>query len=124
MSIAIDSVNLRFTAAGQGSLMVIRRLLRAILIPLALYAVSGAAASYFVWHAYNGSRGLKAKEDCRQRIEALSGQLNGLKDERASWERRLRMMVSESIDRDLLEEQARATLGRVHKDELVFFFRK
>ena len=104
--------------------MVIRRRLRAVLIPLALYAVSGSAASYFVWHAYNGSRGLKAKEEYRQKIEDLSARLNSLKDEREGWERRVSMMAAETIDRDLLEEQARVMLGRVQKDELVFFFRK
>ena len=102
--------------------MVIRRRLRAVLIPLALYAVSGSAASYFVWHAYNGSNGLKAKEEYRQKMEGLSARLNILKEEREGWERRVSMMAADTIDRDLLEEQARVTLGRVQKDELVFFF--
>ncbi len=104
--------------------MVIRRRLRAVLIPLVLYAVSGACASYFVWHAINGSRGLKTKEEYRLRIDALTTQLHGLQDERAGWERRVRMMSAESLDQDLLDEQARVTLGRVHKDELVLFYRK
>ena len=103
--------------------MVKRRRVRAILIPLVLYAVSGAAASYFVWHAYNGSRGLKAKEEYRVKIEGLSTHLNSLQDERIGWERRVRMMGADSLDRDLLEEQARVTLGRVHKDELILFYR-
>ena len=104
--------------------MVIRRRLRAILIPLALYAVSGSAGSYFVWHAYNGSRGLKAKEEYRQKIAELTTRLHAVQDERAGWERRIAMMSAESIDRDLLEEEARVTLGRVQKDELVLFLKK
>lgn len=102
--------------------MVIRRRLRAVLIPLVLYALSGSAASYFVWHAYNGSRGLKAKEEYRVQIASLTNQLHGLQDERAAWERRIRMMTADSIERDLLEEEARVELGRVQKDELVVFF--
>jgi cell division protein FtsB len=104
--------------------MVIRRRLRAVLIPLALYAVSGSAASYFVWHAYNGSRGLKAKEEYRQRIAELTTQLHALQDERAGWERRVGMMQAESLDRDLLEEEARLTLGRIQKDELIVYYKK
>jgi cell division protein FtsB len=104
--------------------MVIRRRLRAVLIPLALYAVSGSAASYFVWHAYNGSRGLKAKEEYRQQIAELTTRLHAIQDERAGWERRISMMSADSIDRDLLEEEARVTLGRVQKDELVLFVKK
>lgn len=103
--------------------MVKRRRLRAILIPLVLYAVSGAAASYFVWHAYNGTRGLKAKEEYKMKIDELQARLDGLQAERNGWERRVRMMSADSLDRDLLEEQARVTLGRVHKDELIFFYR-
>jgi cell division protein FtsB len=104
--------------------MVIRRRLRAVLIPLALYAVSGSAASYFVWHAYNGNRGLKAKEEYRQKIQTLTVKLHELQDEREGWERRVSMMAAETIDRDLLEEQARVTLGRIQKDELVLFLKK
>ncbi len=103
--------------------MVKRRRLRAILIPLVLYAVSGAAASYFVWHAYNGTRGLKAKEEYKMKIDELQARLDSLQSDRNGWERRVRMMSADSLDRDLLEEQARVTLGRVHKDELIFFYR-
>lgn len=102
--------------------MVIRRRLRAVLIPLVLYALSGSAASYFVWHAINGSRGLKAKEEYRRQIATLTDELHVLQDQRAAWERRVRMMVADSIERDLLEEEARVELGRVQKDELVVFF--
>ncbi|MBX9757794.1 MAG: septum formation initiator family protein [Beijerinckiaceae bacterium] len=101
--------------------MVIRRRLRAVLIPLVLYALSGSAASYFLWHAINGNRGLKAKEEYRRQIETLTAELHGLQDERAAWERRVRMMVADSIERDLLEEEARVELGRVHRDDLVLF---
>ena len=103
--------------------MVKRRRLRAILIPLVLYAVSGAAASYFVWHAYNGTRGLKAKEEYKMKIDELQARLDLLQADRNGWERRVRMMSFDSLHRDLLEEQSRVTLGRVHKDELIFFYR-
>ena len=104
--------------------MVIRRRFRAVLIPLALYALSGSAAGYFVWHAINGHRGLKAKEEYRRQIDSLNEELHKLQDERAGWERRVRMMTAESIERDLLEEEARLELGRVQKDELVLYFPK
>ena len=37
--------------------MVIRRGVRSFLVTLALYLVSGAAVSYFMFHAQHGSRG-------------------------------------------------------------------
>ncbi len=55
--------------------MVVRRRLRAILYPLLLYCVSGAIGGYFVWHAVNGERGLKTREDYERKIASLQGEL-------------------------------------------------
>lgn len=101
--------------------MVIRRRWRAILYPLCLYCVSGAAAAYFVWHAVNGERGLKTKDEYEHRIADLRGQLKDLDAEHAHWKHRIELMKGASIDRDLLDEEARAVLGRVDKNDLVIF---
>lgn len=99
--------------------MVTRRRVRAILYPLCLYCVSGAVAGYFIWHAVNGERGLKTKDEYEQRIAALREQLRGIKEERAGWDRKIALMKGEAIDRDLLDDEARALLGRVDKNDLV-----
>ncbi|WP_395664682.1 septum formation initiator family protein [Methylocella sp.] len=99
--------------------MVIRRRLRAIFFPLFLYCVSGAAAGYFVWHALNGERGLKANDEHQARIAQLHGQLDALKAESATWRRRIDLVNGAIVDRDLLDEQARVVLGRADKNDLV-----
>jgi cell division protein FtsB len=99
--------------------MVIRRRLRAILFPLLLYALSGAADTYFIWHAVNDERGLKTNEDYEQQIASLRQNLKNLQDESGRWSRRIALLSGATIDRDLLEEEARARLGRVDKDDLV-----
>ena len=99
--------------------MVIRTRLRAFLIPLVLYVVSGSAGSYFVWHAVNGERGLKTKVVYKAKIRDLSTDLAALVAERQRWERRVNMMQADTVDRDLLEEEARLVLGRMGKTELV-----
>ena len=43
--------------------MVTRKRLRAVLNTLALYALAALLIGYFGVNAYNGDRGLKAKED-------------------------------------------------------------
>lgn len=101
--------------------MVIRRKYRAVLIPLALYCVSGAAVAYFGWHAINGERGLKARAEYERRIEALNHELEQTTREKAAWQHRTALMRSDAVDRDLLEEQARSLLGRVNKRDLVIF---
>jgi cell division protein FtsB len=99
--------------------MVTHRRLRAFLYPLVLYCVSGAVGSYFVWHAVNGERGLKTKDEYEQRLAALRKDLAAIRSEQAMWEQRIAMMQGPVIDRDLLEEAARTVLGRVEKSELV-----
>lgn len=101
--------------------MVIRTRLRAVLIPLALYAVSASVTAYFVWHAVNGGRGLRIKDEYRLKISALDATLASVQAERAQLEQRVEMMRSDTVDRDLLEEEARTVLGRVRQSELVIF---
>ena len=99
--------------------MVVRRRARRILVQLALYCVSALLVGYFVHHAHNGSRGLEAKRQLKIQAFALSKEVEDLKNQRAEWERRIALLRSDQIDRDLLEERARALLGRVHRNDLV-----
>lgn len=99
--------------------MVVRRRLRAILFPLALYCVSGSIGGYFVWHAVNGERGLKTNEDYERKIAALQAELRGLQRERGIWQAKIDLMHGTTIDQDLLDEEARVQLGRVNKNDLV-----
>ncbi len=99
--------------------MVVRKRARKILIPLALYSVSGLLAGYFVHHAHSGARGLGAKRQLKIQAYEISKELETLKSKRAEWERRIALLRSDQIDRDLLEERARILLGRVHRNELV-----
>lgn len=101
--------------------MVIRRKYRAVLIPLALYCVSGVAVAFFGWHAINGERGLKARAEYERRIATLSLDLVQASKEKLEWQHRTALMRNEAVDRDLLEEQARAMLGRVNKRDVVIF---
>ena len=99
--------------------MVVRKRARAILIPLALYAVAGAMATYFVHHAHEGDRGIKEKRRLKIEIVRLEGEIDGVRAERADWERRTSMFRAEAIDRDLLDERARVILNRVHRNDLI-----
>ena len=101
--------------------MVVHTRLRSILFPLALYCVSGGIGSFFVWHAVNGDRGLKVSGEYEKSIAMLKAQLVATRDESAKWQHRIDLMRGATIDRDLLEEEARVKLDRVGKDDLVVF---
>lgn len=101
--------------------MVKRTRLRSFLIPLVLYCVSGGIGGYFVWHAINGDRGLKVSDEYEKSIAMLQKQLILTKAESRQWQHRIDLMSGTTIDRDLLEEEARSTLDRMGKDELAIF---
>ncbi len=101
--------------------MVVRTRLRSIVLPIAFYLVLGVTSGYLVWGASNGEHGLNARVKFDAEAAELMAQLSVLKDERARWERRVASLRPESVDRDLLDEEAHAMLDRVAKDEVVIF---
>jgi cell division protein FtsB len=103
--------------------MVVRTRLRSIVLPIVFYLALGVASGYLVSGAVNGEHGLKAKEKYDADAETLQTELAALKEERARWERRVAALRPDSVDRDLLDEEAHAKLDRVAKDEVVIFTR-
>ena len=101
--------------------MVVRTRLRGILFPLMLYCVAGSIGSYFVWHAINGERGLRTNDEYERKITLLQEERAAVRAERVQWQHRIDLLRGEAIDRDLLEEEARVLLDRVHKSDLVVF---
>ncbi|MBN8919161.1 MAG: septum formation initiator family protein [Rhizobiales bacterium] len=99
--------------------MVSRTRFRTALTTLGLYLTAAALIGYFGMHAFTGNRGLKAKQDLAVQLGELSTELNGLKQERIGWQRRVALLRSESLDPDMLDERARAMLDYVHPRDLV-----
>ena len=99
--------------------MVIRRRVRAIVVPAVLWTVSGLVCGYFIMQAETGNRGLEAKRALKIEAYGLNRELAAARAERAVWEHRVSLLRSEQIDRDLLEERARVVLGRVHANDVV-----
>jgi cell division protein FtsB len=99
--------------------MVIRRGVRSVLVTIALYLVSSAVVGYFLFHAHHGARGLETLGGLREKLGEMEAELAALASERQGWEKRLNLMRDEMVDRDLLEERARAALGRVHRNDVV-----
>lgn len=75
--------------------------------------------SYLVGHALTGERGLFVLLKEQKRLEALSAELEKVSAERKALEHKSQMMRADSLDPDLLDEQARRRLGKAGKDEIV-----
>jgi cell division protein FtsB len=104
--------------------MVTRKRLRSALTALGLYFGAALLVGYFWVHAYSGKNGLRARADLDLQIAQLTVELTGLKAERVTWERRVSLLKSESLDPDMLDERARALLDYVDPGDLVLLLKR
>ena len=78
-----------------------------------------AALSYYGFHAVNGSLGLTSQDEYERRLAELRAQLSTLSDTRTGLEKRTAALSDGSLQRDLIDEQARRTLGMTRADEVI-----
>ena len=77
--------------------------------------------AYFAYHAVQGERGIVAHNRMSQEIALAENALAEAKAKRLAIEKRVMLLRPDGIDRDLLDERARRTLGMAHPDELVIY---
>jgi cell division protein FtsB len=104
--------------------MVTRRKLRTFLTTLGLYAGCALVIGYFGVNAYTGNHGLRAQQDLDQQFAVLSDELGRLKQERAEWQRRVKLLQSSSIDPDTLDERSRAVLNYLDPRDLTLMLKR
>jgi cell division protein FtsB len=110
--------NFALTRINASSRMVSRRKLKGFLNALALYTCCALVIGYFCINAYTGNHGLRAKQDLDQQFTELNRELTELKLERAEWQHRVKLLKSESIDPDMLDERARMVLNYLDPRDL------
>ena len=74
---------------------------------------------YFGYFAVYGNHGLVNWMRLQHQIELKQVEVDRVRGEREALEHRVRLLRPESVDPDLLEEQARARLGLSGPDEVV-----
>ena len=95
--------------------MEVRRSARGLGFPLVVMAL----VLYFGYFAIYGKHGLMSWIQLKHEIELAEGDLARIEAERTALEHRVKLLRPESVDPDLLEEQARARLGLTEPDEVV-----
>lgn len=93
----------------------VKRILQALALPTLFLALSG----YFIWHAMHGDRGTIAREQRLRDIANARVELTRAEEERDRMERRVAGLRGERLDRDQLDERARALLNMVGRDEII-----
>jgi cell division protein FtsB len=91
--------------------------LRNIVIPVACLGVM----VYFAYHAVHGDHGLYSSWRLQTRVETLRVERDELVAVREDLEHKVGLMRPESIDPDMLDEQARATLNLAHPNDITIF---
>ena len=87
------------------------------ILPTLLFVV---VLAYFSYHAISGDRGVLAYLRLTQQMNQTRAELDIVHSERLKYERNVRLMRSDSLDLDLLDEQARRLLGYAGSDEKVY----
>ena len=76
---------------------------------------------YLGFHAVSGERGVFALFKETRKLEKLQTELTEVKTKHEALERKVRLLSDNSLDLDLLDEQARRVMGMAGKDEIVYF---
>lgn len=87
-----------------------------------LFFITGI--TYFIYHAINGERGLLVLLKLSNAVERRSEELDVVRAERLHLEHRVTLMRPNSLDLDLVDEQARRLLGYAAPTERVIFMDK
>jgi cell division protein FtsB len=81
--------------------------------------IGACAVVYFGYHALQGERGVMTLMSLERRLDQAEIDLQAVESERLALERNVELMRPGSLDRDMLEERARAVLNYARPDELV-----
>ena len=93
------------------------RRLRSILGPL----LGVCLLIYFVYHIFQGERGLFAWMRLQQKIADDEVTLSTLQSQREILERQVHLLSPNNLDPDMLEERARLILNFARPDEVIIY---
>jgi cell division protein FtsB len=95
----------------------IRRRARLVIGPV----LGISLVAYFAYHLVQGDRGLIAWVRLNQEVNAAKATLAAVAAERATLERRVDLLRPQHLDRDMLDERARAELDLIGPGETVIY---
>ncbi len=96
-------------------LRAIRNRLRAIAPPVVFLAIT----YYFGWNAVHGKSGLEAQALQQQQLQQAVARNQEVAAERASWQTKIADLNGQSIQPDMLDEQARQVLNLANPQDMV-----
>ncbi len=96
----------------------VKRRVRAAVAPCVFLSLTG----YFMWSATQGDRGLNPQADRAPAIAAAREDVARAETERQVWERRVAALRTKGLDRDALDERARAMLNLSDPTDIIAMY--
>ena len=93
----------------------VRRRLRGAIAPVMFLAVT----AYFCWNAVQGPHGLKAFTAQQAVLKQAQADLAAAQADQNAWQRRVHALESDHLDRDMLDERARALLNLANPNDII-----
>lgn len=81
--------------------------------------ITGLFLAYFGFHAYNGDYGIYSKYRLETRIAEAQARLDALVAKRKELEHRVALVNDGSLEKDMLDEQARRALNLARENEVI-----
>ena len=101
--------------ASCGRAIISRRNTGRLIVP----AVSALFLAYFGFHAYHGEYGIYSKYRYEAEAVELQARLDTARSQRMDMERRVQLLHDGTLEKDMLDEQARRALNLSQIDEIV-----
>lgn len=90
----------------------------ALIVP----AVAAVFLTYFGYHAYHGEYGIYSKYRLEARVAQLEQNLARVRAQRVKLEQRVQLLDDGTLDRDMLDEQARRSLNLALPNEVIIMY--
>lgn len=87
----------------------------ALIVP----AITAVFLSYFGYHAFNGDYGIYSKYRLEEQVALRQAELDRLTAERMKLEQRVQLLHDGTLEKDMLDENARRALNLALPDEIV-----
>jgi cell division protein FtsB len=78
-----------------------------------------SVTGYFIFHIFSGARGIVSWSKLSREVVSLEKELKSLKEENEFLENKIKLMRSDNLDLDLLEEQALNIIGFANSNDIV-----
>jgi cell division protein FtsB len=93
----------------------LKRRIRGVVAPAVFLALTG----YFCWNAVQGAHGLKSYAAQQAVLKQAQADLAAAEADRDAWQLRVQALDSEHLDRDMLDERARAMLNLANPRDII-----